>query len=125
MFEFLKKFKQKALVYGKSSEKTAEKYLRKKGYKIVETNYRCKKGEIDIIALHKKYLVFCEVKARRNQTYGSALEAVTPSKIRKIRLTAEDYLLKKNLKDADCRFDVLTIDETPDGTRMELITNAF
>jgi putative endonuclease len=91
----------------------------------LETNYRCKKGEIDIVARQGKYLVFCEVKARRNKNYGSALEGITPSKIRKIRDTAEDYLTKKKLRGADCRFDVVTIDESKDGTKVELIPNAF
>jgi putative endonuclease len=125
MLEFLKKFKQKALAYGKSAEKRAEKHLRKNGYKILETNYRCKRGEIDIVAKHGKILVFCEVKARRNKNYGTALEGITPSKIKKIRLSAEDYLFKNKLNDVDCRFDVLTIDESDEGVKIELIPNAF
>lgn len=125
MFSFLRKLKQKALEYGKSAEKTAVKHLRKNGYKIIETNYRCKRGEIDVVAKQGKYLVFCEVKARRNKNYGSALEGVTPSKIRRIRLSAEDYLVRKKLLGVDCRFDVLTIDESDEGVRIELITNAF
>jgi putative endonuclease len=125
MFEFLKNFKQKALAFGKSSEKAAEKHLRKNGYKIIETNYRCRQGEIDIVAKQGKYLVFCEVKARRNKNYGSALESVNPSKISKIRKAAEDYRTKKNLHGMDCRFDVVTIDESAEGVRIELIPNAF
>lgn len=125
MLDLFRKFKQKALAYGKSAEKTAVAHLRKNGYKIIETNYRCKQGEIDIVARHGNFLVFCEVKARRNKNYGTALEGVTPSKIRKIRLAAEDYRTRKHLRDVDCRFDVLTIDETEDGPKIELIPNAF
>ena len=123
--DLFRKLREKALDYGKSAEKTAVKLLRKNGYKIIETNYRCKQGEIDVVARHGKYLVFCEVKARRNKNYGTALEGVTPTKMNRIRRAAEHYRTKKNLLDLDCRFDVLTIDESDEGVRIELIPNAF
>jgi putative endonuclease len=126
MFDIFKKFfKENPSDFGKNAEKTAQKHLRSKGYTIIETNYRCKKGEIDIVAKCGNYLVFCEVKARRNKNYGTALEGVTESKIKKIRETAEDYLTKRNLRGADCRFDVVTLDETGNGLKVELIPNAF
>ncbi len=126
--DFLRNFKKKveSLAFGKSSEKLAEKHLRSKGYTIIETNYRCREGEVDIVARQGDYLVFCEVKARRNKSYGSALEGVTPQKIKKIRLAAAHYIHKKKLQGVDCRFDILTIDKSEDGgIKVELIQNAF
>ena len=124
---FFQKVKGKlaSLAFGQKAEKLAQKHLRGNGYKIIDANYRCRDGEIDLIARHGVYLVFCEVKARRNRAYGTALEGVTPSKIRKIKKAAEHYLLKKNLTGIDCRFDIVTIDESPAGTKVELIKNAF
>ncbi|MBI5179420.1 MAG: YraN family protein [Nitrospinae bacterium] len=113
------------MAFGQKAEKLAEKHLRANGYTVIEGNYRCRDGEIDLIARDGGYLVFCEVKARRNRAYGTALEGVTPSKIRKIKKAAEHYLLKKKLSGVDCRFDIVTIDESSGGTKVELIKNAF
>ena len=113
-------------------EKKAGKYLENCGYEILEYNYRCPFGEIDIIARDGEYLVFCEVKYRSNLKKGSPLEAVTPKKQRTISKCALYYITGKGIYDIPCRFDVAAI--TGDGEqrnnngkteKIELIQNAF
>lgn len=94
---------------GSLGEKLASRYLRRKGYRIIKTNYRTKIGEIDIIAQAKDTLVFCEVKARKNKQFGEPFEAVTLSKRRKIRRLAEHYLTCVNEGQSEYRFDVVSI----------------
>jgi putative endonuclease len=74
-------------------EDMAAAYLQKKGYKILERNFRKGYGELDIIATHKNCLVFIEVKTRTNDAYGTPLEAITPWKLREIIKTAQYYTL--------------------------------
>jgi len=123
MPSFIKKLS--AIAFGKEGEKKASRYLKKNGYEIIEKNFRCRGGEIDIIARQGNTLIFCEVKARRNKLYGTALEAVTPSKREKIKTTAKIYMQKNNLKNIDCRFDVVTIDVEDGKELINLIQNAF
>ena len=107
-------------VKGGKGEYSAIKYLENNKYKIVETNYKNKVGEIDIIARQKDCLVFIEVKARQTKQYGLPSEAVDARKQRKIRLVAEGYLIKcKEIP--QCRFDVIEIL----GDEINHIQNAF
>lgn len=94
---------------GYQYEIVAQRYLRSKGYRINEINYICRFGEIDIIASKDNYIVFFEVKARKNTDFGLPREYVTPTKIKKIIITAKYYMLKKQLDDIKCRFDVIEI----------------
>jgi len=114
-----------ALAFGRESEETAARFLKKNGYRILQKNFRCKGGEIDIIAREGDTLVFCEVKARKNKKFGSALEGVTPAKIKKIKKAAEVFMLKNGLTETDCRFDVVTIDGEGSSRKIEIIPNAF
>jgi len=111
--------------FGSQSERLAAEYLKRKGYRIVETNYRSPVGEIDIIAREKGTLVFVEVKARRSNRFGSPKGAVTAAKQRKISMAALDYLKRSGLDDARARFDVVAIDTSSGKTHIELIKNAF
>lgn len=96
---------------GKEFEQRAVDFLQDKGYLILERNYQCKFGEIDIIALDREYLVFVEVKYRKNRESGYPEEAVNYQKQRKISKTAGYYCLQKNiLENVCCRFDVIAID---------------
>ncbi len=95
--------------YGKRSEIIASDYLIKKGYKILAVNYKNKVGEIDIIAKDNNCLVFVEVKARMSAQFGHPLEAVNAQKQHKIRSVAGVYLMKNNMLDTECRFDVISI----------------
>jgi putative endonuclease len=111
--------------FGKKSERLAAEYLRRKGYRIIETNYRSPMGEIDIIAKEKGTLVFVEVKARRSNRFGSPKGAVTPAKQRKISMAALDYLKRFGQDDTRARFDVVAIDIKADKTDIEVVKNAF
>lgn len=106
---------------GSFYEKEAGKYLESKGYEIVEYNYRCRPGEIDIVAKDGEYLVFCEVKYRKTNNKGNALEAVAFSKQKTLSKCALYYVTEKGLSYLPCRFDVVGID----GGKLTLIQNAF
>ncbi len=93
---------------GLKGEQIAKKYLRKKGYSILETNYQCRFGELDLIARDKNCYVFCEVKTRSKGMIAAPQESVTPAKQRKMIKTAEHWLMEHPV-DAPLRFDVLAI----------------
>lgn len=90
-------------------EDIAEKYLKKKGYIIVARNFRCRLGEIDIIALDGTKLVFAEVKTRQNQSYGLPCEAVNTQKIRHLKRMSAYYMALNFNEDRDVRLDVIEI----------------
>ena len=93
---------------GTEYETKAEEYLESKGYRILGKNYRCKFGEIDLIAKDGDYLVFVEVKHRKNNHTGNPLEAVTYRKIRRISMTASYYIMMHHISvDSPIRFDVI------------------
>lgn len=94
---------------GKIGEDLAANFLVKKGYQIIERNYRFSHGEIDIVAQLNETLVFVEVKTRNNLEYGEPEYAITKNKQRQIRKMAELYLYDKNISDTDCRIDVIAI----------------
>jgi putative endonuclease len=111
---------------GKKGEQLANLFLQQKNYRIVIRNYRCKIGEIDIIAKDKNTLVFIEVKTRSDHSFGSPAMAVTARKQRQISRTAENYLAQNHLFDAPARFDVIGITLPADGkTEIDHIENAF
>ncbi len=95
--------------FGSKGEDLACAYLKKNGYAIVERNYRYGHGEIDIVAKDGATLVFIEVKARTNLEFGRPEFAVTKSKQMQIRKIAEAYLYEKEIKDTECRMDVVAI----------------
>jgi putative endonuclease len=97
------------MTLGARGEDIAEKYLKKRGYCIIERNFRCRLGEIDIIALDGTSLVFIEVKTRRNQNYGRPCEAVTTVKINHILRTAACYTSLSRTRYVDIRIDVIEI----------------
>ncbi len=110
---------------GKSGEETVAKYLRKNGYKILIKNYRCKLGEIDIIAQDGSDLVFIEVKTRSGLHYGSPAAAVNLRKQRQISRAAQCYLAEQRLFDTPARFDVISLLYSNNDHQIEHINNAF
>lgn len=107
---------------GARYEKMACEYLRKSGYVIVEQNFHCRTGEIDVVAWEGNVLVFVEVKYRKNLAMGSPLEAVDPRKQKNIRRIAAVYLYQKGFPEqTDVRFDVVGILDK----EITLIRNAF
>lgn len=106
---------------GDYEEKAAE-FLRKQGLHIIEKNYRCKKGEVDLIARDGRYLVFAEVKYRSDGRAGDSLEAVDWKKQRRISGAAQQYLVTHyGTTDIACRFDVVGFD----GEEIRWLPNAF
>lgn len=111
---------------GKQGEALATAYLKGLGYRIVTTNYRCRLGEIDIIAEEAGTLVFIEVKSRSGKTYGEPYEAVTKTKMLQMSKAALEYLCRQDQFDRSARFDVVSVrffDNNQPG--IELIRNAF
>jgi len=113
--------KQNKRKTGSEYEQAAGYYLEQSGYEIVQYNYRCRKGEIDIIAKDGACFVFCEVKYRTDERKGNPLEAVDARKQRILFQCAQYYLMEHHLGDVPCRFDVVGIE----GTKITLIKNAF
>ncbi|MPZ16434.1 MAG: YraN family protein [Luteitalea sp.] len=111
---------------GESGEILACRELVRHGYAILERRYRTRGGEIDIVAEHRRTIVFVEVKTRRTVSFGQPAEAVTWIKRRRLRAMARDYLSHRRLGDRACRFDVVTV-LWPVGQRptIEIIENAF
>lgn len=93
---------------GKQGEYLALNFLKKKGYQILETNWRFRNKEIDIIALHNNKIVFIEVKSRKNTVFGRPEDAVNKKKQKHLIEAAEAYVIQKEL-DFEPRFDVITI----------------
>src|SRR5215218_6736942 len=94
---------------GKTGEELAIAELVRRGYAITAQRYRTPCGEIDIVAQHDGVLVFVEVKARASAEFGTAAEAVTPWKQRRLTRMARDYLTRQRIVDHPCRFDVVAI----------------
>ena len=111
---------------GAQWEEQAVQYLKDNGYLILERNYRCKIGEIDIIAKDRDEIVFIEVKYRRGNKMGYALEAVTPAKQNTIRKVAQVYMTTVcKSQYVPCRFDVMGFDGTDGKVTVSHIKNAF
>ena len=94
---------------GTQYESMAVQYLTEAGYHILERNFRCRTGEIDIIAKDGAYLVFVEVKTRSTLAFGDPLEAIDRRKVKKYRKMAEEYIIRSRLFDKDVRFDAVGI----------------
>ena len=94
---------------GKWGKEHARRYLEGKGYKVSATNYRCRWGEVDIVANDGEELVFIEVRTRRGATFGTCEESVTAAKSRRLVATAQDYLQKHGLEQPQWRIDLVGI----------------
>lgn len=112
-------------VLGAAGEQAAERLLRRWCYAILERNYRCPLGEVDLIALDGATVVFVEVKTRTHGAYGSPFDAVDARKQRQIVRVAEYYIAEHRLEGRDARFDVVGVWPETDGLACELIKNAF
>jgi len=122
----LKKIKDtQKITTGKEGEKIAAEYLKKNGYQIIEINYRCPIGEIDIIAQENNDLVFVEVKTRKSIELGYPEQAVGMKKQKKMSQLALWYLQKRKIVDTNARFDVVAITLIPEKNEVKLIQNAF
>ena len=107
---------------GKEKEQKAADYLEKNGIKVTANNYYGKYGEIDIVAEDGKTLVFVEVKYRKNDSNGKAEESVSKAKMRRLYITAMEYITKNRIAESiSVRFDLIAIN----GNRINWIKNSF
>ncbi|MFH1382577.1 MAG: YraN family protein [Chloroflexota bacterium] len=111
---------------GQLGEKLARDYLKKHGYRILETNYRCREGEIDIVARQKDYLVFIEVRTKTSRQFGTPAESITPTKQAHMIATAFQYRQTHEDLPQLWRIDVVSVelDNKGKAARIELIENA-
>lgn len=111
---------------GKKAEEFACQYLLNHGLKLVDRNYQCRVGEIDLIMQDEKYLIFIEVRYRQNIYFGNGVESVTNTKQKKLIKTASYYLQQKKLDEKiNCRFDVVSLSLKKLTPELEWIKNAF
>jgi len=111
---------------GKKGEDLAASYLQKsQGYRILQRNYRCVFGEVDIIAKDHDVLSFIEVRTRKSEDFGNPKESITKRKQDQISKVALEFISKHNLHHMKARFDVVAVSLLPDRERMELIKDAF
>jgi len=113
-------------VLGEEGERVASRFLEARGYRILERNYRTRRGEIDLIAEDGRILVFVEVKVRRDDRFGGPAAAITRAKQARIARLAQQYLAWRRVGDRTCRFDVVLIwGADPKTQRIELLPGAF
>jgi len=110
---------------GKTGEEIAIQYLLQQGYQVLERNYRCRFGEIDVIAQDGRTLAFIEVKTRRSQKFGPAAAAVTLTKQRHLVKASQVYLTRNHKAYELCRFDVVTVELDALTSHIELLKDAF
>jgi putative endonuclease len=111
---------------GRLGERLAAKFLRRRGYHIIETNFRCRGGEIDIIARQRDCLVFIEVRTRSSSSFGSPEESITQAKRSRLIFTALTYISSHNKLPEQWRIDVVAVEVDAQGQakRIEIIENA-
>ena len=109
------------LLRGESAEERALGWLTGRGLRLVERNFRCKSGEIDLIMQDGETLVFVEVRYRSHAGFGSAVESVTPAKQKKLQRAAAAYLQRRK-EVPPCRFDIIGFDA---AGRIDWLQNAF
>jgi len=112
---------------GSLGEKLACKALKKVGYRIIEKNYRCRHGEMDIVAIKNNFLVFIEVRTKTGKSFGSPEESITGRKKEKLISTALDYLNAHQNLPENWRIDFVAIEIDPQSekpSRIEIIENA-
>ena len=108
------------------AEEVARHYLKGQGYEVLETNYTCRRGEVDLIVQEGEMLVFVEVKQRRDTMYGTPADAITPAKIAKLRHTALHYLIQTYERDdLPLRFDAVLLVGTKAEHRLEHLKAVF
>ena len=116
---------QARMTLGKSGEDLACRELQRRGYAIVARRFRVRGGELDIVARDGQVLVFIEVKTRAGRQFGSAAEAVTFAKQRRLAELANEYVVRHRVSECRCRFDVVSIHFGLGAPQIEIIQNAF
>ena len=111
---------------GRWGEKMAAQHLESQGYVILDRNWRCNRGEIDLVAQEGSVLVFVEVKTRRGRDFGTPEEAITRSKANRLLELGQRYLLERDLEDVEWRVDMVAVELDLQGKllRCEHVPNA-
>jgi len=102
-------------VLGKQGEQLAAEYLQRSGLRILDRNWRCAEGEIDIVAAERRALVVCEVKTRSGTRYGTPLEAVNRRKLARLRRLAIRWVVAHGVLFDEVRVDVIGVLRSPSG----------
>ena len=110
---------------GADAERSALEYLQARGLQLVERNYRCAAGELDMVMLDERELVFVEVRYRATDSFGGAAPSVDAGKQRKLRRAGESFLQTCELPFSGCRFDVVAVSGAAPGYQFEWISDAF
>jgi putative endonuclease len=110
---------------GIPGEDLACRHLREQGFRVLARNFRCRAGEIDVVARDGACTVFVEVKHRRSASHGEGYESVTTGKRHRLVRAARLYAAQHGLSESPLRFDVVSIDEGPDGVRVRHDKGAF
>jgi putative endonuclease len=112
---------RRRIARGAYGEERAARWYEAHGYEVLDRNWRCRNGELDLVVMKARVLVFCEVKARRSDAYGLPAEAVGRQKQQRIRVLAAKWLDGASVRPREIRFDVASVL----GTRVEVIEGAF
>jgi len=110
---------------GQKGEDRAVSYLKGLKYQILERNYRCKLGEVDIIARDNDTLVFIEVRTRSSLAFGLPQESINRKKRHQLSKVALEFMIRRKLKNTSARFDIVAISLEPGRERVDLIRDAF
>jgi putative endonuclease len=100
---------------GRRGEQAAADYLQSAGFRVLDRNYRCTDGELDIVASEQRALVVCEVKTRSGLGFGTPIEAVTPPKLHRLRRLAVSWIRSHGLSFDDVRVDIIGVLRKPSG----------
>ncbi len=118
------RFSQRRAEQGNAAEEIAARYLQQHALSLLERNYRCRFGEIDLIMLDGRTLVFVEVRLRKSASFGGAAASIDSAKQSKLIKCARHYLARRG-KEELCRFDAVLLDQTDAHATIEWIKNAF
>ncbi|HUU41323.1 MAG TPA: YraN family protein [Desulfatiglandales bacterium] len=116
---------EERIALGRLGEDLARKRLKKLGYRILKTNYRCPLGEIDLIALDGDVLVFVEIKTRKEASLGQVKEAVNKRKQGQLSKSALFYMKSNKICERKARFDVVAVRLSDEKEEIEIVKNAF
>ncbi len=111
---------------GARGEEAVARWYEQQGYRVVDRNWRCRDGELDLILERARVIVFCEVKTRRSDRFGAPVEAITHRKRQRLRILAAKWLDEQRAAVRELRFDVASVTPGPDGGfAIEVLEGAF
>jgi putative endonuclease len=112
-------------VLGAAGEDAVANWYEAAGYQVVDRNWRCRAGELDLVVARDRVVVFCEVKTRRTDAFGAPFEAVTLRKQQRLRVLAAEWLAQRRPRRCEIRFDVASVRPAGDALAVEVLHDAF